>query len=87
VLEPGLKVASAGLNHGTRIETIRRQSRERNLVEVVEGGKAMFARWPDVDMGAANVAVLEQGKPDEYRGAGMPSSPGSIPRSLRTPIS
>jgi hypothetical protein len=78
---PGLKVAGAGLNHRTRLETIRRQFRERNLVEVVEGGKAMFARWPDVDMRAANVAVLEQRKPVEYRGL------GSIPRSLKTPIS
>ena len=60
MLEPGLKVASAGLNHRTRVETIRRQFRERNLVEVVEGGKAMFARRPDIDMRAANVAVLEE---------------------------
>src|ERR1700731_1486661 len=30
----------------------------------------MFARWPDVDMRAANVAVLEQRKPVEYRGGG-----------------
>src|SRR6202046_2213828 len=70
MLEPGLKIASAGLNHRTRVEIIRRQFRERNLVEVVEGGKAMFARWPDVDMRAANVAVLEQRKPVEYRGGG-----------------
>ena len=42
MLEPGLKVASAGLNHRTRFETIRRQFRERNLVEIVEGGKAMM---------------------------------------------
>jgi hypothetical protein len=31
VLEPGLKVAGAGLNHRTRVETIGRQFRERNL--------------------------------------------------------
>src|ERR1700735_4742385 len=70
MLEPCLKIASAGLNHRTGLETIRRQFRERNLVEVVEGGKAMFARWPDIDMRAANVAVLEQRKSGEYRGGG-----------------
>jgi len=87
VLEPGLKIASAGLNHRTRLETIGRQFRERNLVQVIEGGKAMFARWPDVDMRAANVAVLEQRKPVEYRGGGNAVESGSIPRSLRTPRS
>jgi hypothetical protein len=42
----------------------------------------MFARWPDVDMRAANVAVLEQRKPVEYRRvrkAACPLSTASLP--------
>src|ERR1700731_2886258 len=39
----------------------------------------MFARWPDVDMRAANVAVLEQRKPVEYRGGGNAVESGKHP--------
>jgi hypothetical protein len=41
----------------------------------------MFARWPDVDMRAANVAVLEQRERVEYRDGGNAVKSGSIPRS------
>jgi hypothetical protein len=39
----------------------------------------MFARWPDVDMRAANVAVLEQRERVEYRGGGNAVESGTIP--------
>src|SRR5580658_3883008 len=55
----------------------------RNLVEVVEGGKAMFARWPDIDMRAANVPVLEQRKSVEYRGGGNAVESGKHPAIIQ----
>jgi hypothetical protein len=48
VFQPGLKVASTGLDNGASIETI---SHEHGLVEIVEHGIAMFARRADVDGG------------------------------------
>src|ERR1700733_16246892 len=39
----------------------------------------MFARWPDIDMRTANVAVLEQRKPVEYRGGGYAVEAGQHP--------
>jgi hypothetical protein len=38
----------------------------------------MLARWPDVDMRAANVAVLEQRKPVEYRRVRKAACPPTI---------
>ena len=39
----------------------------------------MFARWPDVDMRAAGIAVLEQRKPVEYRVGGNAVESGKHP--------
>jgi hypothetical protein len=46
------------------------RARERCLAEIVKRGEAVLARWPDVDMRAVGVAVLEQRKPVEYRRGG-----------------
>jgi hypothetical protein len=42
VLQPGLEVAGACLNDGARIETFRREPRERGLVEVVKYGETVL---------------------------------------------
>jgi hypothetical protein len=39
----------------------------------------MLARWPDVDMRAAGIAVLEQRKPVEYRRGGNAVEAGKHP--------
>ena len=49
MLEPCLEVASAGLDHGTRIEAICGEPGERGLIEIVERGEAMLTRWTNVD--------------------------------------
>src|SRR5260370_29736960 len=67
MLEPGLKVAGAGLDHGTRIEAVCRESGERGLVESVERSEGMLTRWTNVDVRAVGIAVLEQRKPVEDR--------------------
>ena len=66
-LEPGLKVAGAGLDNSTRVEAIRRESRKRGLAEIVERGETMLPRWANVDVRAVGIAVLEQRKPVEDR--------------------
>src|SRR5258708_29726896 len=67
MLEPGLKVAGAGLDNSTWVEAVGREPRNRGLVEIVEGGETMLARWTNVDVRAAGIAVLEQRKPFEDR--------------------
>jgi hypothetical protein len=67
MLEPGLKVAGAGLDNSTWVEAIRREPRKRGLVEIVEGGETMLARWTNVDVPAMGIAVFEQRKPFEDR--------------------
>ena len=42
VLQPGLEVAGTCLNDCARIEAIRREPRERGLVEVVKYGETML---------------------------------------------
>src|SRR5258708_39417036 len=42
VLEPGLKVAGAGLDNSTWVEAIRREPRQRGLVEIVGGAATML---------------------------------------------
>jgi hypothetical protein len=87
VLEPRLEVAGAGLDDGARREAVARELRERNLGEVVEGSVAVLTGRSDVDMRAAGIAVLEQGSRSMTAPPVMPSRPGSMPRSLRTPTS
>ena len=67
VLEPGLKVAGAGLNNSTWVEAVGREPRKRGLVEIVEGGETMLPGWANVDVRAVGIAVLEQRKPVEDR--------------------
>src|SRR3984885_8392852 len=59
VLEPGLKVAGAGLDNSTWGEAVGREPRKRGLVEIVERGEAVLTRRADVDVRAASVAALE----------------------------
>ena len=82
-----MEVPGAGFDDGAWVEAVRRETREGVLVEVVKRGETVLARWPDVDMRAVGIAVLEQRKPVEYRGGGNAVGPGSIPRSPRTPTS
>jgi hypothetical protein len=35
---------------------------ERDRGEIVESSVAMLSRWTDIDVGAAGIAVLEQGE-------------------------
>jgi hypothetical protein len=84
MLEPGLKVAGAGLDNSTWVEAIRREPRERGLVEIVEGGETMLARWTNVDVRAVALRYLSRGSLSRTAAAEMLSSPGSIPRSFRT---
>ena len=42
VLQPGLEVAGACLNDGARSEAIRRETRERGLVQIVKYGETML---------------------------------------------
>src|SRR5260370_24601987 len=62
VLEPGLKVAGAGLDNSTWVEAVDREPRKRGLVEIVERGETMLARWTNVDVRAVGIAVLEHRK-------------------------
>jgi len=82
-----LEVPGAGFDDGAGSEAIRREPRERGLIEIIKRGEVVLSRWPDVDMRAVGIAVLEQRKPVEYRGGGNAVGPGSIPRSPRTPTS
>src|SRR5580704_3207829 len=50
VLEPGLKVAGAGLDKSTWGEAVGREPRKRGLVEIVECGEAVLTRRADVDV-------------------------------------
>jgi hypothetical protein len=69
VLEPGLKVAGAGLDNRTWVEAVGREPRKRGLAEIVEGGETMLPGWANVDVRAVGIAVLEQRKSlDERRG-------------------
>ena len=87
MFEPRLEVPGAGFDDGAGSEAIRREPRERGLIEIIKRGEVVLSRWPDVDMRAVGIAVLEQRKPVEYRGGGNAVGPGSIPRSPRTPTS
>ena len=59
VLEPCLEVAGTGLDDGARSEAVGRELRERDLGEIVEGSVAMLTGRSEVDVRAADVAVLE----------------------------
>src|ERR1700758_4152251 len=50
VLEPGLKVAGAGLDNSTWGEAVGREPRKRGLVEIVKRGEAVLTRRADVDV-------------------------------------
>jgi hypothetical protein len=67
MLEPGLKVAGAGLDNSTWVEAIRREPHKRGLAEIVEGGETMLPGWANIDVRAVGIAVLEQRKPVEDR--------------------
>ena len=60
MLEPCLEVTGTGLDDGARREAVSRELRERDLGEIVEGCVAMLSGRPDVDVGAADIAELEQ---------------------------
>ena len=62
VLEPGLEVAEAGFNHGARLKTVAGEPGDGIRCKVVENGKAVFSRWPDVDVRAARIVSLEERK-------------------------
>ena len=62
MFEPRLKVAGTGLGDGAGTEAVSGELRERDLGEIVEDSVAMLAGWPDVDVRAAGIAVLEQGE-------------------------
>ena len=59
MFEPRLEVAGTCLDHGARSEAVCCELRERDLGEIVEDGVAMLTGWPDVDVRAACIAVLE----------------------------
>src|ERR1700677_1088504 len=59
VLEPGLKVAGAGLDNSTWGDAVGREPRKPGLVEIVERGEAVLTGRADVDVRAAGVRVLE----------------------------
>ena len=62
MLEPRLEVAGTSLDDGARSEAVTGELCERDLGEIVKNRVAMFAGRTDVDVRAADVAVLEQGK-------------------------
>src|ERR1700682_4050020 len=67
MLDPGLKVAGAGLDNSTWVEAVGREPRKRGLAEIVERGETMLPGWANVDVRAVGIAVLEQRKPVEDR--------------------
>jgi hypothetical protein len=58
-----LEVAKASFNHGTRFNAIAGQSGNGIRRKVVENGKSVFCRWPDVDVGLACIVGLEEREP------------------------
>src|SRR5258708_18298908 len=50
MLEPGLKVAGAGLDNGTWVEAIGSKPRKRGLAEIVERGETMLPGRANVDV-------------------------------------
>ena len=66
VFQPGLKVATAGLDDGARIESVCGEPDQRWLVEVIEDGEAVFAGRTEVDVRAEEIVAHEQGKPVEH---------------------
>lgn len=58
MLDPGFKVAGAGLDHGTWVEAICRERRKRGLADIVERDETMLVRWANVDMRLLRIADI-----------------------------
>ena len=87
MFEPGLEVAGTGLDDGARSEAVGGELRERDLGEIVENGVAMLAGWADVDVEPRALRYLSRESVSSTVTPELPSRPGSMPRSLRTPTS
>ena len=65
VLQPGLEVAEAGLDHGARLEAVAGEPVNGIRIQVVEDGEAVLSRWPDIDVRPARIVGLEEREPGE----------------------
>jgi hypothetical protein len=60
VLEPCLKVAAAGLDHGARFVPVGGKPLYGFRGKVVENGEAVLTGWPDVDVRAPRIVGLQE---------------------------
>ena len=87
VFEPGLEIAAAGLDDGTRLEAFGGEPGELGFIKVVKHGVPVVAGGPEVNVRAPCVATPEQGSRSRTAEPVIASRPGSMPRLLRTPTS
>ena len=59
MINPGLEVGGRGFNHQCRLKSVLDHSNDCLTVEIINQTEAVYAVWPDEDVGAAGILASE----------------------------